>query len=166
MGCDFYISIYLKIEHKFGVSYYELPSRRGWFCELGMSFDDSDDEIDDDDESYGKLPLEYIELRENMEKLCLTPRKDCIVYCDGKFVNEKLQEKYLPSIIDKINGKYVEKYCVKRDTGKFSDIFDILKVTRIEVRYEPGTGGPRFVLSNNEGIEETDSSGEESIDSS
>ena len=150
MGCDFYIAVYLQIEHKCGVSYYELPSRRGWFCELGMSFDDSDDESDD----CGKTPLEYIELRANMEKLCLTPRKDCVVYCDGKFVNEKLQRKYLPSILDKINGKYVEKYCVKKDTGKFSDIFDILKVTRIEDRYEAGSG-PHFVLSNNKDDEDS-----------
>jgi len=145
MGCDFYISIYLLIEHKYGISYYELPSRRGWFCELDISFYDSDieydDDEDDDDNGQDKeLLLEYDRLRTAMEKLCLTPRKDCVVYCDGKFVNEKMQEKYLPSIVNKMNGKYVEEYCYNRDTGKFSCFLDILKITRKESRYEPGKG--------------------------
>jgi hypothetical protein len=144
MGCDFYISIYLLIEHKYGISYYALPSRRGWFCELDLTFYDSDIEYDDENEDDNgqdkELLLEYDRLRMAMENLCLTPRKDCVVYCDGKFVNEKMQEKYLSSIVNKMNGKCVEEYFYNRDTGTFSSFLDILKITRKEIRYEPGNG--------------------------
>jgi hypothetical protein len=35
MGADFYIRIYLKIEHNNGISYYELPTQRGYFFDFG-----------------------------------------------------------------------------------------------------------------------------------
>ena len=34
MGCDYYIEIYLEIEHNNGVSFYEFPTLRGFFCDL------------------------------------------------------------------------------------------------------------------------------------
>ena len=34
MACDFYIYTYLEIQHIHGLSYYELPTIRGYYCEL------------------------------------------------------------------------------------------------------------------------------------
>ena len=44
MGCDFYIYIYLEIEHTKGISYYELPTMRGYYCDLECGVCDSDDD--------------------------------------------------------------------------------------------------------------------------
>lgn len=34
MGCDYYINVYLEIEHINGISYYELSLIRGYFSDL------------------------------------------------------------------------------------------------------------------------------------
>ena len=47
-GCDFYIYVYLEIQHVNGVSYYQFPTIRGYYCELECGiYDSNDDEKDD-----------------------------------------------------------------------------------------------------------------------
>ena len=48
MGCDFYIYVYLEIHHINGISYYELPTIRGYYCDLECGVCD----IDDDENNY------------------------------------------------------------------------------------------------------------------
>ena len=43
MGCDFYIHDYLEIHHINGISYYELPTIRGYYCDLECGVCDSDE---------------------------------------------------------------------------------------------------------------------------
>jgi len=133
MGCDFYIHIYLEIEHNKGISYYHLPTKRGYYCDLECGICDSDD---DENDYYYNSP-EYKTLYENMKKICLTPRKPVVIYNNSAFITAKFQEKYLPIIQDKINKKYVEKYPLYKDTGTFTNIGQIIRVTKKEERYDP-----------------------------
>ena len=45
--------------------------------------------------------------------------------------------KYLPFITDKINKQYVEKYPRYKDTGTFTSIEQVIKITKKEERYDP-----------------------------
>ena len=72
-----------------------------------------------------------------MIKLCLTPRKPIVIYNNKSFVEPKFEIKYLPMIQDKINKKYVEKYPHYDDTGSFTSIDEVIKVTKKEERYTP-----------------------------
>lgn len=134
MGSDFYIHIYLKIEHKNGISYYELPSPKGYFCELDGIYDSDEEEED----CYYKTEI-YKKLYEDMRKFCLTPRKDLVIFENNNFTKPQFEEKYLPMLKNKIKKKYIVKCGLKgeKDTGKFSDISEIIKVTKEETRYEP-----------------------------
>jgi len=155
MSPDFYIRRYLKFEHINGVSYYELRDVRGYFFELGENNYDGHDDYDNEDLIRKEL---LDKLYNDVIHYCLTPKKDIIIYENNEFVNEQLKEKYLPIIQDKINGNYVEKYCVHKDDGNFSNISEITKITKCEIRYEIGTksltNGPYFYLSNGDTIEE------------
>ena len=133
MGCDFYIYTYLEIQHIHGLSYYELPTIRGYYCELECGVCDSDD---DENDYYYNL-TEYKTLYENMKKICLTPRKPVVIYNNNSFISPKLELKYLPMIQNKINKKYVEKYPRYEDTGIFTSIEEIINVVKKEVRYDP-----------------------------
>ena len=132
MGCDFYIYVYLEIQHVNGVSYYQFPTIRGYYCELECGIYDSDD---DEKDNYYNLE-EYETLYNNMKKMCLTPRKPIVIY-DNSFISPKLEMKYLPFVTDKINKKYVEKYPRYEDTGKFTSIEQVIKITKKEERYDP-----------------------------
>ena len=134
MGCDFYIYTYLEIQHVNGLSYYELPTIRGYYCELECGVCDSDD---DENDYYNST--EYNTLYENMKKICLTPRKPVVIYNNNSFISPKLELKYLPIIQNKINKKYVEKYIRYRykDTGKFKSIDEVIKIVKKEERYDP-----------------------------
>ena len=149
MGCDFYIHTYIEIEHKNGMSYYELPFSRGYYPEIGSNGYDSDADDDDDDDEY-----------DNIYKMCknyyLTPMKPVIIFTNHSFANEKLKNKYLPILHDKIQGKYIEKYCVGEDTGTFTNIDEIIQVIKKEIRYEPGEG-PGLYRSNNIDSEDSES---------
>ncbi len=133
MGCDFYIHISLKIEHKNGISYYELPSPRGYFCELDGIYDSDEDEEDRyyDTEDFEKL-------YEDMRKFCLTPRKDLVIFENNNFTKPQFEKKYLPMLENKIKKKYIVKFGIKgeKDTGNFSNISEIIKVTKEETRFE------------------------------
>ena len=50
MGCDFYIDVYLEIEHINGISYYEFPTIRGYYSDLldFNVYNDSDDSDNSD----------------------------------------------------------------------------------------------------------------------
>lgn len=133
MGCDYYIYNYLEIQHINGISYYEFPTIRGYYCELECGFYDSDD----DENDYYYNSTEYNTLYENMKKISLTPRKPVVIYNNNSFISPKLEMKYLPIIQNKINKKYVEKYPRHKDTGSFTSIQQIIKVTKKEERYDP-----------------------------
>ena len=132
MGCDFYIHVYLEIQHNNGISYYEFPIMRGYYCELDRGICDSDD-----DEYNHYNSVEYETLYENMKKFYLTPRNPIVIYNNDSFTSPKFEMKYLPIIQDKINKKYVNKYPKHKDTGTFTSIKQVIKVTKKEERNEP-----------------------------
>lgn len=131
MGCDFYISKYLEIEHENGISYYFLKFERGWYCDVGINWYDSDGE---DDEHY--MAKESSKLYYDMINLCLTPRKPVILYENSKFVSKEIEEKYLHLIEDRINNKYIQENFSLKDTGNFTKIEEIIRITKKEYRYE------------------------------
>ena len=133
MGCDFYIRVYLEIHHKNGISYYEFPTMRGYFCELDRGICDSDD--DENNNNYNSI--EYEMLYNNMKIFYLTPRNPIIIYNNDSFTSPKFEMKYLPIIQDKINKKYVNKYPKHEDTGTFTRLKQVIKVIKREERYEP-----------------------------
>jgi hypothetical protein len=71
-----------------------------------------------------------------MKKICLTPRKQVVIYNNHSFISPKLEMKYLPIIQNKINKKYVEKYPRYKDTGFFTSIEQIINVVKKEERYD------------------------------
>ncbi len=125
MGCDFYIRVYLEIQHMNGISYCELPTIRGYYCDLECGVCDSDD----DEMDYYYNSIEYDALYENMKKISLTPRKPVVIYDNNSFLSSKFETKYLPMIQNKINSR-----C--EDTGIFTNIEQIIKVVKKEERYD------------------------------
>ena len=93
MGSDFYIQIYLKIEHKNGVSYYEIPGPRGYFPELDGICDS-----DEEEEDHYYYTESFKKLYDDMVKVYLTPRKDLVLFENGKFVKPRFEKKYLPQV--------------------------------------------------------------------
>jgi hypothetical protein len=132
MGCDYYIYTYLEIHHINGISYYQLPTIRGYYCDLECGVCDSDD----DENDYYYNSMEYKTLYEHMKKICLTPRKHVVIYNNNSFISSKFEMKYLPIIQNKINKKYLEKYPRHTETGSFTSIEQIIKVIKKEERYE------------------------------
>ncbi len=132
MGCDFYVYVYLEIEHSNGISYYEFPTMRGYYSNIDCVICDSDD---DENDYYNST--EYKALYENMKKFCLMPRKPVIIYDNKQFISDKFKIKYLPIIQDKIHKKYVNKYSHYEDTGIFTNMEQIIKITKKEERYDP-----------------------------
>ena len=128
MGCDFYIHVYLEIEHNDGISYIELPIIRGYYCDLDCGIYDSDD----DENNYYYNSKEYKKLYENMKKICLTPRKPVIIYNNHSFISPKFEEKYLSIIQDKINNDYINRYDLYIDTGILTGLDQIIKITKKE----------------------------------
>ncbi len=135
MGCDFYIRTYLEIHHNNGISYYELPTIRGYYCDLECRVCDSDIEDEDDCENFYNS-TEFKSLYENMKKFCLTPRKPIDIYSNNSFITPKLEAKYLPMIQNKINKIYSETNCIHEDTGIFTKIEEIIKIVKKEERYD------------------------------
>jgi len=132
MGCDYYIYVYLEIEHNTGTSYYEFPTIRGYYCDLECGIYDSDNEEND----YYYNSTAYNILYENMIKLCLTPRKPVVIYSNNSFTKSNFEMKYLSIIQDKINKKCVEEYHRYKDIGIFTSIEEVIKITKKEDRYE------------------------------
>jgi len=131
MGCDYYIDIYLKIEHTNGISYIELPCVRGYFCDCAWGIY----EENEDEQPYWHCE-EANELRKKMEAFMLKPRPEVIVYSDKQYKSEFLREKYEPMIVEKIAAKKNKKFRYT-DTGKLKSLDDIISVTKFERRYEP-----------------------------
>ena len=127
MGCDYYIYVYLEIEHTHGTSYYEFPVVRGYYPNLDYITYDSDDEEDSD---------EFQKLYEDTIRLCLTPRKSVVIYDNNSFITPKFETKYLHAIQSKMDGRYVQEHPQHVDTGTFSEMNEILKITKKEIRYE------------------------------
>jgi hypothetical protein len=133
MGCDFYIYVYLEIQHANGTSYFYLPTVRGYYCDLECGICDSDD---DENDYYYNLP-EYATLYKSMKKMCLTPRKPVVIFDNGAFTEPRFETKYLPIIQDKINKKCAKHYPNYKDTGVFTSIEQIIKITKKEERRDP-----------------------------
>jgi hypothetical protein len=143
MGCDYYIDIYLEIEHSQGISYYDLPSKRGYYPELNYSFYDSDNDDDNSDNSDNEKEQqeeenEYEKLYEMMKELALRPRKPVLLYKNNSFVKPKFETKYLPMIHNKLNHINLEdRHPIYEDTGSFSSLGEVITITKKEVRYDP-----------------------------
>jgi hypothetical protein len=132
MGCDFYIQVYLEIQHANGISYYKLPIIRGYYCELECGVCDSDE----DEKDYYYNTTEYKNLCDDMKKICLKPRNPIVIYKDNTFITPKLESKYLPLIQEKINDKDTDNTCIFEDTGVFTNISEVVNITKKEIRYE------------------------------
>ena len=132
MGCDYYVYVYLEIQHKNGLVYYQFPVIRGYYPDLECGFYDSDDESVD---KYYNLP-EYNKLYDNMVKLSLTPRKPVVIYANNTFVSPHFETKYSASIQNKIQNPLSTERCQFEDIGTISDISEIISVTRKEIRIE------------------------------
>lgn len=147
MGCDFYIHNILEIEHKNGISYYELPMRRGYYWELDNEYYDSDYDAEENNDN-DKLEL-YNKIYDMMKEYLLTSKKPIIIYRNNSFVTKKLETKYLPFIYNKLNKIYVEDYCMYEDTGTFTEMSEIIRITKKEIRYEPeNCDGHKLILYN------------------
>jgi hypothetical protein len=133
MGCDFYIYTYLEIEHINGISYYEFPYIRGYYCSLDCSEYDSDD----DEKDYYYKSAEYQRNYNKMIKIWLKPKKPVIIYDNHSFTKPRFEMKYLPKIQKIINKKYVNKDPLLNDTGSFTSIEQVIKITKKEYRYDP-----------------------------
>jgi hypothetical protein len=139
MGCDFYIDVYLEIEHINGISYYEFPTIRGYYSDL-LDFnvyndsDDSDDSDNSDNSDDDSIEIKL--LYEKIREIYLTPKKPLVIYNNNLFTSPKFKEKYTQIIQDIINKNYVNKYPRYRDTGTFSSIEQIIKITKKESRYD------------------------------
>lgn len=134
MGCDYYIEVYLEIEHIHGTSYTHFQSLRGYFCELECGVYDSDDE---EDERYYHS-VEYNILYQDMVRFALTPRKPMVIYASNSFTKPEFETKYLKAIQAKMDPGRKQKYCHYTDTGKFTSLDQVINVTKKERRYEPG----------------------------
>lgn len=131
MGCDYYIDIYLKIEHTGGMCYIELPCIRGYFCDCAWGVY----EKNEDEEPYWHCE-EAQNLRKQMEEFMLKPRPELIIYSNKQYKSEFLQEKYEPLIVQKLEEKKCEKIRYD-DTAKLQNLDNIITITKFEVRYEP-----------------------------
>jgi hypothetical protein len=133
MCYDFYINVYLEIHHKNGISFYEVNTLRGYYCDLDCGVYDSDD----DEKDYYYNSPEYSKLYDDMKQLALTPRKPLVIYDNNSFITPKFEIKYLSIIQDKINNKNIEEYSRYADTGTFTSMDEVIKVIKKEVRYDP-----------------------------
>lgn len=172
MSYDYTIFIYLEIEHKYGIAYYQLNKMYGHYPSLksldierkyGISYHQlnrihgfypSLDEIgfyDSDEEECDRYynTDEYRDLHDKILEFCLIPRKPLVIFENEKFKTPKLKKKFLPFLIDKINEKYIENYYLYEDTGKFTKINDIIKVTRKEIRVNFGEEPRLYFINNN-----------------
>jgi len=118
MSCDYYIAVYLVIEHAKGKCYYQLPMIRGYYCDLECGVYDSDDE--EQDHYYNTK--EYKALYDSMKSICLTPRKPVVIFDSeyGGFRTQVFKMKYLYMIQEKVR-----------------DLSEVRKVTKKEYRYDP-----------------------------
>lgn len=117
MGCDYFIYVYLEIEHTSGISKHELARIHGYYSELDCGIYDSDDE---ENEHYDNSN-EYKQLYEDMVKLSLTPRKPIILYENSSFKSSHFEKKYTPIIQKIIQTKEIA------DLNHFEEIITIIK---------------------------------------
>lgn len=150
--CDFYISAYLEIEHNQGISYYQLYTQCGFYCDFirGGVNDlyeksiyyqtiDRDDESNENKnnnvkiehaEKYKQLTEMYEEMYNILKEFTLSPRSPIVIYENNSFVTQKLETKYLPIVQNKLNKIYVNNLCLYEDTGSFTDIGEVIKITK------------------------------------
>lgn len=141
MGCDYYIYIYLEIEHCGGYAYYGLQLLRGYFPDFDFCVYDSDYE-DEHGETILYHKEEYQRLYEAMSTLALKPTPPLVLYEKDSFTKPAFETKYLSAIQSKIENETKndeENRCfLKEDVGIFLGMDSILKVTKKELRIQPG----------------------------
>lgn len=148
MGCDYYIYKYLEIEHTRGISYYTLEQhQRGWYDEIHAGCDDSDDEDETKHKACENLWNAVIQYH-------LTPKAPIPIMENGCFVTDTLREKYEPILRDKILKRYIGNAVLYEDTGVLTQLSEIIRVTKKEIRYTPGNGPPFYSTEFDEENEE------------
>jgi len=106
MGCDYYIIKRLKIEHSSGVDFVELNKER---CYFSGNIDDNYDSDDSNDTNYSLHKYQhYLEVT-------FVPR---ILYQDWEWKNEKVREKYIDMVYEKLkhyNNAYGNIYQITKE---------------------------------------------------
>ena len=180
MKCDFYIYSYLEIEHNKGISYYPLFTQLGYYDKLIHSdyrylineIFDSDYERDfDSNNNFNSMKYEdsllseaYEKLSEMHEKTCdiikkitISPKKPIIIYDNNLFVTQKLETKYFPIIQKKLNNIYIHEFFLYEDTGIFTDMSEVIKITKKVINIIPSSDEWQKIyafLNKNKALEE------------
>ena len=164
---DFYISTYLEIEHNQGISYYQLSTQCGFYCDFirrnsaselyneSTYYERKYSEVYNSSQDVKSEHLEkYEQLTEMYEKMCdilkgftLEPRKPIVIYADKSFVGPNLEAIYLPIIQNKLNKIYVNNLCLYEDTGSFTDITEVIKITKKTELVEPAIIESRIIMN-------------------
>jgi ethanolamine utilization protein EutA (predicted chaperonin) len=118
-------------------------------------YERNDSEVYDSSRAVKYEHLEkYEQLTEMYEKMCdilkeftLAPRKPILIYADNSFVTKKLEDKYLPIIQNKLNKIYVNNLCLYEDTGSFTDISEVIKITKKTEIVEPSIIESRIIMN-------------------
>ena len=131
MVCDYFIERFLEIEHKNGISYFELSFKTKWFPCIDDCYDEAEDS-DNEIEVYVENS-DYNRVCKEIEELCLIPRKPRVIFKDGKYTSNAIMNKYLPMVLKKVNTDRLSGD--NKDTGILKDAADIIKITKRELRY-------------------------------
>jgi hypothetical protein len=147
MEPDYFIHQYLQIEHTRGVSYIELKCIEKKYCQFILNtieeYDNNDYDSDFDnennkDDSYSTVKFKIQRLQNKMKYLFLIPRPPILIYQNKQFVNKHFMEKYKKIIENKINEKEPPHIFIEyRDTGKLEFFDSIIRITKVECRYDP-----------------------------
>lgn len=124
MGCDYYVELFLKIEHADGDTIIKLKTIRGYYGDFNTGPEDSDYEEADDIHGFNSEMTTT--LWNNFREVLLTPRNPLLIFDNGLFTKESYKEKYIDIIEDKI-----------KESGKhLQTINDIVKIYKYEKRIE------------------------------
>ena len=116
MGCDFYIRLFLEIEHNDGtITDVNIKEGRGYYA----GFDHHEDDSDDDENERDRLETLNIELFNRMVEVMLTERAPVTVFELGSFLSPNLYDKYHP---------YLQKNNI--------DLSTVVRVIKKERRHE------------------------------
>ena len=110
MGCDYYIIKRLKIEHSSGVDFVELNRERCYFPEHNIESDDDSYDSDDSDDT-----LDFDIKYKRYLEVTFVPR---ILYQDWKWKNEKVKQKYIDMVYEKLkhyNNAYDNIYQITKE---------------------------------------------------
>ena len=144
MEPDYFIYQYLQIQHTNGVSYIQLKCIEKNYCKcisnVNNDFDkdyDSDyDTVSNETNNIIKHKIQH--LHNKIKFLLLRPRLPIIIYENNHFISQHFKNKYEKLITKKINEKEQPFIFIEyRDTGKLEFFDSIIRITKIECRYDP-----------------------------